>query len=203
MSRRLPAWLAVAAAAALAGCASSRLDATWADPQLQPGLLHGAKVMVACEAYEPVVKRLCLDRMAGEITARGATAVLAPEVPNSTPGRPVADAQLLDAARLAGAKAVWATTMQIGDQAAGSGFSIGLGGFGGGSHVGGGVGVSMPIGGGQGSNGYAANARLIDAASTRTVWTAKASARPSDDLNAQMGELAARLFAGADKAGLF
>jgi hypothetical protein len=195
--------LLAAGATALAGCASTRLDAQWADPQLQPGLLHGAKVLVACEAYEPVVKRICLDQMASELTARGATPVLAPEVANSTPGRPVPDDQLLAAARSQGAKAVWSTTMQISDQAPGTGFSIGLGGFGGGSHVGGGVGVAVPLGGGASTNGYAANGKLVDAGSGRVLWTAKASAPPSSDVNQQVSELARTVFSAADKAGLF
>lgn len=187
----------------LAGCAATRLDAQWADPQLVPGTLRGAKVMVACEAYEPVVKRLCLDQMASELTARGASPVLAPDAPNATPGRPVGEEQLLQAARLAGARAVWSTTMQIADQAPGTGFSVGLGGFGGGSHVGGGIGVSVPIGGGQGSNGYAANAKLTEAGSGKVLWTGKASAKPSSDVGRQVGELARTLFEAGDKAGLF
>jgi hypothetical protein len=187
----------------LAGCAATRLDAQWADPQLSPGLLRGAKVLVSCEAYEPVVKQLCLDQMSSELTARGASPVLASEAPNATPGRPVAPDQLLAAARSAGARAIWSTTMQIADQAPGSGFSVGLGGFGGGSHVGGGIGVSLPVGGGQGSNGYAANAKLLEAGSGKTLWTAKASARPSSDVGQQMGELARALFGAGDKAGLF
>jgi hypothetical protein len=129
--------------------------------------------------------------------------VLAPDAPNATPGRPVGEEQLLSAARLAGARAVWSTTMQIADQSPGSGFSVGLGGFGGGSHVGGGIGVSLPIGGGQGSNGYAANAKLTEAGSGKVLWTAKASAKPSSDVGQQVGELARTLFEAGDKAGLF
>jgi len=199
----LKAVLGAVALALVAGCASTRLDAQWADPQLATGLLRGAKVLVACEAYEPVVKRLCLDQMAAELTARGASPVLAADVPNSTPGRPVPADQLLGAARLAGAKAVWSTTMQIADQSPGSGFSVGLGGFGGGSHVGGGVGVTLPVGGGQGTNGYAANGTLTDVSSGKVLWTAKASAPPSSDVNAQVGELARTVLGAADKAGLF
>jgi hypothetical protein len=194
--------VALAPLALAAGCESTRLDAQWADPQLAPGTLRGAKVLVACEAYEPVVQKLCVDQMAAEVTARGGSAVPAPEA-NSNPGRPVSDDQLRNAARSAGAKAVWATTMQIGQASPGSGFSIGLGGFGGGSHVGGGVGVSMPVGGTQGSNGYEANARVLDAGSGRLWWSAKASSKPSSDVNAQVGELARAVFSAADKAGLF
>ncbi len=201
----LPIRPACAALLALlgAGCAAPRIDAQWADPQLPAGLLRAAKVMVACEAYEPVVKRLCLDQMAAELTARGASPVLAPDVPNSTPGRPVPDEQLRDAARLAGAKAIWATTMQIAEHSAGPGFSLGIGGFGGGSHVGGGVGVTLPIGGLQGNNGYAANGRLSEVVSGRVLWTAKASVPPSADVHAQVEGLARTVLEAADKAGVF
>ena len=187
------------------GCATTRLDAQWADPQ-SAGVLRGAKVMVACEAYEPVVKRLCVDQMASELVAHGASPVLAPEVPNSTPGRPVPDEQLLDAARLAGAKAVWSTTMAIAEQSVGApgGFSVGLGSWGGGSsNVSGGVGVTLPIGYSHGANGYAANGKLTDAASGKLLWTAKASAPPSSDVNAQVVELTRIVLGAANKAGLF
>ena len=43
-----------AAAVLLASCASTRLDAQWSDQQLTPGSLRGARVMVACEAYDLV-----------------------------------------------------------------------------------------------------------------------------------------------------
>lgn len=197
------AW-ACGALALLAGCAGPRLDAQWSDPQLKPGLLRGAKVLVACEAYEPVVKQLCGEQMKSELVARGATPVEAPSAANSTPGRPVADDQLLAAARAAGASAVWSTSMAIGESTApgGSGVSVGLGG--GGGHVGGGIGISLPIPGlgSSSSNGYAANARLIDA-SGKLVWTGKASTPPSGDVNGQVGELARTLMGAADKAGVF
>jgi hypothetical protein len=187
-----------------AGCASTKLDAQWADGQLAGTPLRGARVLVACEAYEPVVKQLCRDQVASELTARGATPVAAPQVAESTPGRPVSDDQLLQAARTAGAKAVLVVSMSIGSHSGeGSGFSIGLGGFGGGSHVGGGVGVSLPIGGAQGLNGYSANSRLTDAWSSRLLWTAKASAPPSGDVPGQVRELAHTLLDAAGKAGAF
>ncbi len=187
-----------------AGCASTKLNAQWTDGQLAATPLRGARVLVACEAYEPVVKQLCRDQVASELTARGATPVAGPEVAGSTPGRPVPDEQLLQAARTAGAKAVLVVSMTIGSHSGeGSGFSIGLGGFGGGSHVGGGVGVSLPIGGTQGVNGYTANSRLTNAWTSRLLWTAQASAPPSGDLPAQVRELTHTLLDAAEKSGAF
>lgn len=196
--------LAAAALSVLASCASTRLDAQWSDPQLaNRPLLHGAKVLVSCEAYEPVVKRLCEDDMGAELIARGASVVAGPSVPNSTPGRPVPDADLLAAARAAGATAVWSTAIGTAERQAGSGFSVGLGGFGGGSHVGGGVGVTLPIGQGADNVGYAADARLLDVASGKLAWTARATSPASGDVPKQLTELSRTVMAAADKAGLF
>lgn len=193
-----------AAVLALAGCASTRLDAQWTDPQARAQPLRGAKVLVSCEAYEPVVKRLCQERLAAQVQAAGAQPVLAPDAPQSTPGRPVGDDQLLATARLAGARAVLSTTMSIAAASApGSGVSVGLGGFGGGRHVGGGIGVTLPIGGGQTSEAYSANSKLVDVGSGRMMWTAKATARPSTDVTAQVDDLSRAVFGSAQKAGLF
>ena len=72
MGTTRPSWLWAGALSLgmLAGCASTRLDAQWADPQRGASPLHGARVMVACEAYDDVVARLCLDRLNDEIVAR-------------------------------------------------------------------------------------------------------------------------------------
>jgi hypothetical protein len=197
-------WAVGAAAVLLAGCASTKLDAQWSDPQLggRP-LLHGAKVLVACEAYEPVVKRLCEDDAASEIVARGGTAVPAPANATSTPGRPVSDADLLGAARAVGATAIWSTTVSSAQQAqsSGTGVSVGLGG--GGGHVGGGIGISLPIGQGANSVGYSASTRLMDVGSGKLAWTAMASSPPSSEVPQQLNELSKTLFSAADKAGLF
>src|SRR5207248_11166547 len=53
-------WLA---ACALAGCASTQLEAQWVDPQLAHGTLRGARVLIACDAAETVVKRICQDQL--------------------------------------------------------------------------------------------------------------------------------------------
>ncbi|MBC7973936.1 MAG: hypothetical protein H7138_03050, partial [Myxococcales bacterium] len=73
--------LLVIAALAVAGCASGpQLDAQWSDPQLGSSYLRGARVLVACDAAELVVRQICQDQLAGEVVARGATPVfLAPD----------------------------------------------------------------------------------------------------------------------------
>lgn len=179
------------AAQLLAGCAGPTLDAQWRDPQLAANYLRGARVLVVCEAAEVVLQRVCEDELARGLKARGALPVIGP-LP--------ADAA---AARAAGAKAVFNIGVSVASQAVSPGFQIGLGLGGFGSSVGGGVGVSAPVGGGKVTAGYAANGRLTDAATNRLLWTARAAATPSSDLNAQLADLARAVLDAADKAGLF
>ncbi|MEO8309671.1 MAG: hypothetical protein ABI520_00730 [Caldimonas sp.] len=199
----LAAVVAAAASSLLVACASSpQLDAQWSDPSLGPNLLRGARVLVACDAFEVVIRQICQDQLASEVVARGATPVfLAPGFPVAT-DRSV-DAQLLPAAREAGAKAMMVMTVAVAVNDVSPGFSIGIGGFGFGRHSGVGVGADVPIGGGRVTSGYSANGRVTDVPSGRLVWTAKATAPPSSDVNAQMGELSKAVLGAADKAGLF
>ncbi len=96
---------AIAALVALAGCASTQLDAEWRDPQLSAGSLRGARVLVACDAFEVVVVQLCRDQIASAVGAQGATPVFVPTNFPISPARAI-DPQLLLAARDAGAKAM-------------------------------------------------------------------------------------------------
>jgi hypothetical protein len=193
---------AIAALVALAGCASTQLDAEWRDPQLSAGSLRDARVLVACDAFEAVVVQLCRDQIASAVEAQGATPVFVPTNFPISPARAI-DPQLLLAARDAGAKAMLVVTVAVASSNVSQGMSIGIGGFGFGSSGGAGIGVSAPVGGGNLSSGYTANGRLTDVASERLLWTAKATSPPSSDVNAQMSELAKTLFAAATKAGAF
>ena len=192
-----------AAVAFLVGCASTpQLDAQWSDPALAPSFLRGARVLVACDAFEVVVRQICQDQLAAQVLARGATPVfLAPGFPVAT-DRSV-DAQLLPAAREAGAKAMMVMTVAVAIQDVSQPFQIGIGGFGFGSSGSVGVGVSAPVGGGRVTSGYSANGRLTDVPTGRLVWTAKATAPPSSDINAQMSDLSKLVLGAADRAGLF
>jgi len=200
---------AALAAALAAGCASTRLDAQWADPQAAPGSLHGATVMVACEAADMVIRRICQDRMASEIVARGGTPVPAPDIPNEAPGgQPPGAEQFLSAARSANAKAVLTHYVTEADVSVNPppAVSFGIGGFGfggGGGAVGTGVGVTAPVGGARTNVGYAINSNLLDTTTGKTLVMAKASAPPSGDLNAQLNELTKVVFSAVDNAKLF
>lgn len=200
---------AAAAAALLAGCAAEpKIEGQWTAPQRPTLKLAGARVLVACEAVDPAVKRICEDQMAGAVVAQGGSAVIAPDITPPAPGQPVPDNQYLAPARQAGAIAVLATTVSAWAGAPGGGgpsFSIGLGSFGFGSgRVGGGVGVAVPIGGGERrSTAYAASSRIIDARGGQVIWTARASAPPSDDIQGPLGGLATAIMNGAQEAGVF
>jgi len=186
----------------LAGCATKTLDAQWSDPQLTSGNpLRGARLLVVCEAQDLVLRRICQDQVGAQVIAAGATPVAAPDVAADASGSP---AQYLAAAKAASAKAVLLTAVAPDSSVAKSGLTVGfgLGGFGGGG-FGGGVGVSAPVGGTKVATGYAANGSITDVASGRLMWTAKATAAPSDDLNSQIAELAKAVVTGAGKAGLF
>ena len=199
---------AASAASLLAGCASTNVDAQWRNIELPPGYLRGATVLVGCETGELVLKRLCEDRLVTELGARGVRAVLAPDnaaapVPSPAPVAGVADLQYLTAARASGAKAVFGVSVGLASQSVSPGLSIGIGGFGFGRHSAAGIGVSAPIGGGQVNAGYALNGRVTDVASSRLMWTARASTPPSSDVNAQLADLAKSLVDAAAGAGLF
>jgi len=202
--RTIGAAIAATSAALLVGCAATpQLDAQWSDSSLAPSFLRGARVLVACDAFEVVVRQICQDQLAAQVLARGATPVfLAPGFPVAT-DRSV-DPQLLPAAREAGAQAMLVMTVAVAVQDVSQPIQIGIGGFGfGGGGGSAGVGISAPVGGGRVTSGYSANGRLTDVPTGRLVWTAKATAPPSSDINAQMSDLSKLVLGAADKAGLF
>jgi hypothetical protein len=192
-----------AAALALAGCASTTLNAQWSDPQFAGKSLRGAKVLVACQAADATLRRVCADRTAAKLAQLGAVPVLAKDAADA----PAELATLLHDARTAGAVAVLRTSVAPAAALAtpGPSIGIGIGGFGGGYRGGGGVGfgVSAPVGGGSVETGYGASASISDVASGQLIWSASASAPPSSDLNQQMASLAATLLDAAGQAGLF
>ena len=201
--RPLGAGAVVLATVLVGACASTpQLDASWSDPQLGASFLRGARVLIACDTVEVVMRQLCQDRMAAEVVARGAMPVFAAQDTPLAADRAV-DPQLLPSARSAGAKALMVVTIAPAVTDVSPGVSIGIGGFGFGRRSSVGVGVAAPIGGGRVTTGYSANGRLTDVSTGRLVWTAKATAPPSSDIDAQLGELSKAVAGAADRAGLF
>jgi hypothetical protein len=189
----------------LVGCATSRIDAQWSDTQFAGQPPRGAKVLVACQATDTTLRRVCADRMAARLAALGRVPVLAADSGDA----PAPDeAALLQAARAAGAAVLLRTSLapEAVAIAPAPAVSIGIGGFGGGYRSGGGVGFGMsaPIGGpGPAQTGWGASAALIDAASGKLMWSARASAPPSSDVAAQLDALATLLLEAARDKGLF
>ena len=192
----------------LAGCASNRLDAEWTDPQFKGRSLRGTKVFVVCETPEPAIRLNCEQQMAAQVTAAGATPVRPDAADAAQASQPQAAEQNLAAARSAGAETVLSSAIAPDATVVNPGPSVGfgIGGFrmgGGGGGVGTSVGMSAPVGSGQTMTGYAANSTLTDVASGRLMWTARASAPPSRDLNDQLQRLARNVVGGAQSAGFF
>jgi hypothetical protein len=195
-------WVAALSGAVslLGACASIRLDAEWAAPGRPAGGLRDARVLVVCEARETVIRQMCEERVSAELVARGAMPLIAAEpVSRQSQG----DAGHVDAARAAGARAVLVQQLVPYGTHVSPGMSVGIGGFSVGSHAGGGVGVSVPIGGGQITTGYSASTRLTDVSSGKLLWSAKASSPPSQDVPGQLTQLTRTIFDSGDKLGVF
>jgi hypothetical protein len=198
---------ALAAVLLASGCATGpQLDAQWADPSATyPGYLRGARVLVACDAAEFVVRQICQDHLASEVTARGGTALQAPRDMAFAPDRS-AEVQLMPEAHAANAKALVVMTVAVAlTEVSGNSFSFGIGGFGyggGGGGVGVGVGGTVPTGTAVNA-GYTASGRIADASNGRVLWVAKATSPPSPDVGAQMAALSRVVLDAAQKAGMF
>lgn len=199
--RAAAAAVAGASLLALGGCASTQLEAQWKDPA-SARILSGSRVLVACDAFELVVRKICEDKLSAEVRARGATPVLPPADTQIATDRGI-DGQLLPAARTAGARSILVVTLAVAATDVSQGFSIGIGGFGFGRSGGGGVGLGIPVGGGRVSQAYSANGRVTDVADGRLVWTAKATTPASSDIDAQLTDLSKAVVDAAATSGLF
>lgn len=201
------AWLLGAGGTLVAGCATTQVNAQWSDPEFAGRSLSGQRVLVVCDADSVTAKRVCQDEVAMQIRAAGATPVIPPQSAGVAAGPPTTNEHTLAAARAAGAKAIFASTMGPDAAYVSPGPSVGVGfggwgGSGGGTVTGAGVSIGLPIGGGRVDTSYAANVVLTDVASARLMWSSKISTPASQNVNAQIAELA-RVGVGAAKAAGF
>jgi hypothetical protein len=208
----------------VAGCASTQIGAQWVDTQYAKQSLQGTTVLVACEAQDTTVRLLCESKFAARLAALGAKPLSDPRLaaaapagatpagatlPGATPGAQANAAAVRAAAKEVGARSVLQVSLRP-DYSAPSAtpsFSFGIGGFGGSGGgarggVGGGVGVAVPVGA-SGGAGMAGSSTLVDVASGRVIWSARATAPASSDLSAQVDELAAVSINALQQAGLF
>lgn len=193
-----------------AGCSSNPIQAKWSDPQFANHPLAGAKVLVACDADDTPIVRLCEDTMSARLVDNGAVPVRmpAPVAGSGTAG--TFDQRVLDAAREAGAKAVLVAAVAPDRTVVSPGPSVGfgLGGFGGfggtrSGGVGGGVGISVPVGASRTRTAYAADMVLKDVGSGKVMWTAKVAGPESQDINSQLDRIARVGLDSARQSGLF
>jgi len=191
----------------MAGCTTTQVAVQWSNPEFAGRALRGEKVLVICEAPDIALRQICQEQVAAQLRTSGAMPVISPD-DGLTVGPPPANDKTLAAARAAGARAILGSTIGPDVTVVSSGSSIGFGigsfgGYGGGSVRGGSVGVGIPVGGGQATTGYAANMVLTDVATVRVMWTSKVTTPASQDIGAQMGDLARVGVEAARAAGFF
>jgi hypothetical protein len=191
------------------GCASTAVQAQWADPLFAGRSLRGATVLVVCNAQAPVMQHICQDQIAARMLMSGIRPVMATEADLITvQGEQITD-KIFAAARLAGANAIWAATIVPDFTVVSPGPTIGfgIGGFGtsGGWHrssgVGGGIGVGFPIGSEQVNTTYAADMTLTDIETGRLMWSSRITTPASQDITEQVTQLVEVGVKSAQQAG--
>jgi hypothetical protein len=186
----------------LGACATTRMDAQWSNPDYAGRSLKGAPVLVACEAQDATLQRICEDQLAAEVSSRGGTPTRNSQLRETAiPPAGVTDPYLA-AARRIGARAIVRTTLQAGlPVASAGGPTIGLGVGGGSGRVGVGGGVSLPIGGARVGHAYTSETALIDPANGAIMWSGRATSPTAQDVTGQIGELAATTLQAVQRAG--
>ena len=191
------------------GCASTAIQAQWADPLFAGRSLRGATVLVVCSANAPAIQHICQDQIAARMLMSGIRPVMATEADLITAqGEQITD-KIFAAARRAGANAIWAATIapDVTVVSPGPTIGFGIGGFGtsGGWHrssgVGGGIGVGFPVGAEQVNTAYAADMTLTDVETGRLMWTSKITTPASQDITEQVTELTQAGVKSAQQAG--
>jgi hypothetical protein len=197
--------LLVLAALAASGCATPRVDGQWADPAFASRTLRETRVLVACRGPDTTLARLCEDRLATALGEAGAIPVRAPEPIDAAGGHEA----VLRAARAAGTPVAVASSITVAavtQSGFGPSIGVGIGGFGGsGGHVGigGGFGVSIPLGGVRPATSYAASTVLLDAASGREMWSMRATSPSAESASVQVAALARTGVDAMRRSGLF
>ena len=192
----------------VSGCASTAIQAQWADPLFAGRSLRGTTVLVVCHANAPAIQRICQDQIAARILRSGIRPVMATEADlSAAEGEPITD-KIFAAARRA--HAIWAATIapDITVVSPGPTIGVGIGGFGGSggwypsSGVGGGIGVGFPVGGEQVNTAYTADMTLTDVETGRLMWTSKITTPASQDMTEQVTQLVEVGVTSAQQAGL-
>jgi hypothetical protein len=203
---RILFFLSPLCAVMLAGCATTQVDAQWSNPEYSGKSLRGESVLVACEASELTLQRICEDQVAAQVSARGAKPTKNSTL-SSVGSPPGATDPYAVAAKRIGARAIVRTTLAAGppivsDSGPVIGFGLGGGSFGGGSYRSGGAGVTMPVGGARMTQTLSAETVLINPANGVTMWSGRASSPTNQDAGGQVTELARVLVEAVQKSGM-
>ena len=200
--------LFVSTAVALSACATTRMDAQWTNPDYQGRNVRGASVLVACEAPDLTLQRICEDQLAAAVSSRGAKPTLNSQLTPAGSAPPAGNDPYLAAAKRVGARAIVRMTVSSGQPVAvESGPSIGIGVGGGsggyrGGGFGGGIGIGFPIGGARVSQAFGAETALIDPANGATMWSGRASSTTAQNVTGQISELAQTTIEALQGTGL-
>lgn len=181
----------VAIAAAIGGCATARLESEWKGPSFPGRSLKGATVLAACVTSDEALRRICEDEWAAQLQAQGVRLIRAYDVVGLAVGETVTE-EVRAAAKKIGATTIAST--RIGSDTrvhgpTGTQVGVGVGGAGGsgGGVTFGGVGISIPIGGGTTTTSVlTANTSLVDVASGSVTWSGTASAPGNEDLRTKV-----------------
>jgi hypothetical protein len=201
---------ALALAATLAGCATTRMTAEWKDPAYAGASLKGKRVLVACRAPDDAMRRLCEDQWANQLGAQGIVVVRSYTVAGFTPGGTDNPDEMRAAGRRSDTAVVATVSLQPSDVTLvnpGPQVGVGMGGGSGGGYRGGGfgfggVGVSFPIGGATATQRLAASTSLVDVASGKLFWSGNATTPSSADQGGQVSALAQKTIESLRSAGV-
>jgi hypothetical protein len=198
-SRLAYATLTLAAAALLAACATTRMEAQWSNPEFSGARLRDQTVLVACQARDFPVQAVCEDQVAGQLGTRGVKPV---KFAASNAGVAPTNEAIEAAAKKAGARAVFRTTLSTSIPTVSPGPTIGIGVGGGGYRGGAAGGISMPIGGATVSEAYAADTAIVDVATGKLMWTGRATSPTGGDVTSQLSDLTRVMFESLSGSGL-
>jgi hypothetical protein len=198
----------LACLALLAGCSTARMDSQWIDRTFHAPLGSGSRVFVSCETGDDSLRRLCEDAWAEHLRAEGITVVRS-YAPGGVPGDAVGDAERIErSARATGASATIRMKLAVGrypvvQPGPQVGFGIG-GGSGGGGFSYGGIGISLPIGGGGVSSQQemASSTTMADLGRGTVVWSGGARTQVSGDMGTQVSALTRVTVDAMKKAGV-
>ncbi|MGH6609568.1 MAG: hypothetical protein ACRECQ_04865 [Burkholderiaceae bacterium] len=168
------------------------MDAAWTNPEYSGRNVRGSSVLVACEAQDLTLQRICEDQLAAAVSARGLKPTLNSQL-SPAGAAPAGNDPYLAAAKRVGAQAIVRMTLNSGAPVAvdsGPRIGFGIGGFGGSGRVGGGAGIGIPIGGARVAQAYGAETALIDSANGATMWSGRASSSTAESPTQQISELA-------------